>query len=546
MPPVVGVNNPVNVNQNQPVNQNEPVQQPVQQPEVEPAAPGPQESSRDRGLANLVARVLRGEIRPSQMTSFKDRNSKAIFAKAIANLGDALKTVEPGKATSLGFSLGNSSLEVNVDETGNLFVSVNNCRDVKVSADNKLADLQGMVSIDRRENPTDYLTAEDSKNTLKQDILSAFSNIIRGTQVPSQIMIADPITRQPRSEAMTGVTRAAVNFAAAIASSSPGTPLSMGFQVAEGCFVEVTRDAAGSLSLSIDDGVPLTVEGGDQDDDVNLPLTDRLSRDIIEHAGLYDNVDIRLTKDSGSLNCLLALIRSGAESGRSQLGREVYEKAIELKLGIPREELGMIGTRQLRTMAEKALDGGYRNANALKREIAAYIKSNPFERLDTINSREAADDIQKINRMLQEKPEEVRQKADISNISNVNRDPQQGMTPDQKKIHNLVADLFMPSDSTVYEKNAGQGANRIRQTLLKHQDAVQLLLSASTSGAPSPLASLPGNVRAVLAPAVNMLIARCRVIQEASGGNIETTMKALEAMMAALTEEQNAQSETAK
>ena len=99
MPPVVGVNNPVNVNQNQPVNQNEPVQQPA----VEPAAPGPQESPRNQGLANLVARVLRGEIRPSQMTCFKDRNSKAIFAKAIANLGDALKTVEPGKATSLGF-----------------------------------------------------------------------------------------------------------------------------------------------------------------------------------------------------------------------------------------------------------------------------------------------------------------------------------------------------------------------------------------------------------------------------------------------------------
>jgi hypothetical protein len=57
---------------------------------------------------------------------------------------------------------------------------------------------------------------------------------------------------------------------------------------------------------------------------------------------------------------------------------------------------------------------------------------------------------------------------------------------------------------------------------------MELLLNASMSGAPSPLFSLPGNVRAVLAPAVNMLIARCRVIQEASGGNIETTIKQLE------------------
>ncbi len=524
MPPVVGVNNPVNVNQNQPVNQNEPVQQPA----VEPAAPGPQESPRNQGLANLVARVLRGEIRPSQMTCFKDRNSKAIFAKAIANLGDALKTVEPGKATSLGFSLGNSSLEVNVDETGNLFVSVNNCPDVEVPADSTLADLQGMISIDRRENPTDYLTAEDSKNSMKQEILSAFSNIIKGTQVPSQIMIADPITREPLSGTMTGVTRAAVNFAAAIASSQPGTPLKMGFQITEGCFVEVTRDAAGSLTIAMDDEEPSPIEGGEQDADMNLALSDRLSEDIIAHANLYDNVDIHLTKGTGSLNCLLALIRSGAEAGRSQLGREVYEKAIELKLGIPAKDLGMIGTKQLRTIAEKALDGGYKDATALKREIAEYIKSNPFERLDTINSREAADAIQKINRMLIENPGEVQQKADISNISSVNHDPQQGMTPDQKKIHNLVADLFMPSDSTVYEKNAGQGANRIRQTLLKHQDAVQLLLSASTSGAPSPLASLPGNVRAVLAPAMNILTARCRVIQEAGGGSIENTLKQLD------------------
>ena len=58
------------------------------------------------------------------------------------------------------------------------------------------------------------------------------------------------------------------------------------------------------------------------------------------------------------------------------------------------------------------------------------------------------------------------------------------MTDNQKVIHNFIADLFMPSDTSLYDDNDGKAGNRIKQVMLQHIDAIKIMLEDSYNKCP--------------------------------------------------------------
>lgn len=89
------------------------------------------------------------------------------------------------------------------------------------------------------------------------------------------------------------------------------------------------------------------------------------------------------------------------------------------------------------------------------------------------------------------------------------------MTDNQKLIHNFIADLFKPSDNSLYDDNDGKAGNRIKQVMLQHIDAIKIMLEDSYNKGPLPLDTLLAGIKEALTPVLkNMFIAFTRDFEE--------------------------------
>ncbi len=464
---------------------------------------------------NAIVQCLKGEKVPSELNlkappeGKTAQEQKRAVADTVAKIAARLAQGVPQQADTLGFTLGDDSfVELRTDGEGGVFISVDGGKEARIDAHDIPGNLGERLQADQNANAELYSQQTDLPAQTKA-VVDAFADLVSGKKVPSQMTIVDPVTGRTSPKMKLDLAKAAVKLSTALMFMKPGTESMMGFTVGDST-IELRRDNFGSFFISIDGSSERKVPV----DDVKLGLANNLAKDMLTHSDIYGKIDLGLTKAGAkpkelALANLSVIISAANDSKKSPLGREIYEKALELKFGIKPEDLAGLGLNGLRKVALKALEGGYKNANVAKRDIAAIVKANPLARLDIINSPEAAKEILKIQELLENSPEEVQQKTDISRINVRSRDPQAGMTAEQKKIHNLVADLFMPADSRLYETNQGQGANRIRQTLLSNMDAVELIVKAKLSGQELPLGSLPGNVRAAVQGAIDQIADAC-------------------------------------
>jgi len=477
---------------------------PQLEPQNRPVSPG-----------NAIVQCLKGEKVPSELNlkappeGLTAQDQKRAVADAVSKIAAKLAEGVPQQATTLGFAFGEDSyIELRTDGEGGMFLSVDGGKEMKIDAQDLPANLGQRVQADQLAHPDMYSSQTELPAQTKA-VVDAFADLISGKKVPSKMTIVDPLTNQASPAMKLDLAKAAVKLSTALMFLPPGEESTMGFSVGDS-ILEVRRDNFGSFFVSIDGSSEQKVPV----DDVKLGLANNLAVDLMTHTDLYGSVDLGVAKKGAkpqelALANLSVIISAANASAKSPLGREIYEKALELKFGLTPDDLKGLGLNGLRQVAMKALEGGYKNVNAAKRNIADIVKNNPLSRLDIINSPEASKEILQIQEILENSPEQVEQKVDISRINVRSRDPQAGMTAEQKKIHNLVADLFMPADSRLYETNQGQGGNRIRQTLLAHKDAVALLVQARLAGQELPLGSLPGNMRAAVQGALNQIADAC-------------------------------------
>ncbi|GEM_PF-1283845 len=477
---------------------------------------------------NGIVQCLKGEKMPSELNlrapAEGGQDQKGAVADAVAKIAAKLSEGIPQQATTLGFALGEGSVvELRTDGEGGVFVSVDGGKEARIDAQSIPANLAERVQLDQKANPALYSEQTDLPAQTKA-VVDAFADLISGKKVPSKMTIVDPITNQTSEKLKLDLAKAAVKLSTALMFLPPGEETSMGFSVGDS-ILEVRRDNFGSFFVSIDGSSEKQVPV----DDIKLGLANNLALDMLDRTDLYGKVDLGITKPGAkpqqlALANLSVIISAANASAKSPLGRDIYEKALNLKFGLKPEDLSGLGLNGLRQVAMKALEGGYKNVAAAKNHIAQIVKGSPLERLDIVNSPEASKEIVEIQELLEERPEEVQQKTDISRINVRSRDPQAGMTAEQKQIHNLIADLFMPSDSRLYETNQGQGANRIRQTLLAHPQAVSLIVKAKLAGEELPLGSLPGTMRAAVQGAIDKIADECIKLYRSTAVTADSTL----------------------
>lgn len=339
----------------------------------------------------------------------------------------------------------------------------------------------------------------------EKNLAKAFCELLSGRKVPSEIEIIDPATDKPSPNLQKQLAKAAVKVATCLMTSTPGKESYFGFEV--GNFTaELRRDIDGKFFLTVNDYTSDNeiLESDLQDDevkidDVNNEFASRITEDVLKNPKIYEK---------GEFGSLAQLLVASDECRKSPLSRDLLMESLCILKGLNLQELKNIGTGVLRHWAALSVTDNHMTADSLRAEIKRLNETSPV--LDLVNSPEAANDLQMIQELLEEDAQLVNSKSDISNIGQVRTDPQQGMSQEQKLVHNLVADLFMPQDSSVFDKNSGQAANRLKMILSQHPNAIKLLLENSYSQKDLPFGTIPEKVRVNIESSLNSLI---RIVQ---------------------------------
>ena len=427
----------------------------------------------------------------------------------------------------------------------------NNINNDEVNNNNNEVNNQGIG----RNSIAPYLFTVTEKN-----LVNKFSELLSGKIPPSQLKVIDPITNEESPELKKQLCKAAVKVATALMVSTPGKETTFGFALGD-FTVEIRRDPLGKFFMSVeglqeensiieenlivgenDDGDPkndliadelntgfydFDSAGNDNLIDNNnvennrptitqynvdrkLEINDTTSKfsamimeDIIKNPELYNQETAAdeyadQTGKKGIFGALEQMIVASEQSPKSCISRGLMLEALNAKLGIEPKEFNNIGLRTLSHWAAQSILDPKMTASSIRNEIKRY--NNTPHILENVNSLEADNDMQMIGELLDKSPNIVNSKVDISNIGQVRTDPQEGMSPNQKLIHNFFADLFMPADTSSYDMNEGKAANRIRQVMLQNAEAIKLLLEEGYNKGSMGLDSLPASVRNTLGP----------------------------------------------
>lgn len=379
-----------------------------------------------------------------------------------------------------------------------------------------------------------------------KNLVNAFAELLSGRKIPSEMVIIDPKTGKESAELKKELCQAAVKVATALMVSIPGKESFMGFQLGD-FSVELRRDPLGKFFMSVE-GIDtddddnhiivenLNIEGGmgekDIDDDVvenninpqeknvildrEVAINDTTSKfaslvaeDVLNNPELYEQDENNFAEAKakrGSFTAIDQLLVANEQSPRASLNRNLLLDAMKAKLNLEPNEFNGIGIKTLSHWAAQSVLDSKMNVESIRTAINSYNKGHHI--LENVNSLEAAADLAMIEELLQKNPNTVSSKVDISNIGQVRTDPQQGMTENQKLIHNFIADLFMPADTALYDDNEGKSGNRIRQIMLQHTDAIKIMLEDSYNKGKLPLDTLPAGIKDALEPVLkNMFIA---------------------------------------
>lgn len=396
----------------------------------------------------------------------------------------------------------------------------------------------------------------------EKNLVNKFSELLSGKTPPSELHIIDPETNKESPELKKQLCQAAVKVATALMTSIPGKETTFGFVLGD-FTVEIRRDPLGKFFMSveglqeenniIEENLIIDVNNNEEiiqnnnfleeefnqgyidyntvgennitdesiiennqpalkqyNVDKRLEINDTTSKfsamimeDIINNPELY-NQEIAAdeyadkTAKKGTFGALEQMIVASEQSPKSCISRGLMAEALRAKLGIDPNELNNIGIRTISHWAAQSILDPKMTAASLRAEIKRY-NSTPHI-LENVNSIEADKDMQMIESLLEKSPNIVNSKVDISNIGQVRTDPQEGMSQNQKLIHNFFADMFMPADTSLYDMNEGKEGNRIRQVMLQHPEAIKLILEEGYNKGSLALETLPASVRNTLGP----------------------------------------------
>ncbi len=368
-----------------------------------------------------------------------------------------------------------------------------------------------------------------------KNLAIAFADLLSGKKVPSEITIIDPNTGKESPELKKDLCKAAVKVATALMTANPGRETVMGFVLGD-FTVELRRENSGKFFLTIegletennniiDEEIDIAMPEKDivEDNNIREPeyfnkqvdVNDTTSKfasmiidDVLQHPELYkedtDNDEYVDKGRKGSFGALEQLLVAGEQSPKSIISRSQLVDALKLRLNLEPNELVAIGTKTLSHWASQSVLDPKMTVASIRKEINEYTK-NPII-LESVNSIEADKDMEMLEKLLEKTPNIVNSKVDISNIGQVRTDPQEGMTPKQKIIHSFIADLVMPADTSLYDSNEGKGANRIREVMLQHPEAVKILMEDGFNTGVYSLEGIPESFKAAILPVLNNMI----------------------------------------
>lgn len=350
-------------------------------------------------------------------------------------------------------------------------------------------------------------------NQSSKNLANAFVDMLKGNKVPSEIIIKNE-QGQDDPALQKQLASAAVKIATAMMTTvGTNKTIYLGFQIGD-FTLELSRDAEGKFSVEVEG---ISEEGVTESFDVNIDDVDnefakRITYDILKNDDndLYDKG--ASDKRFGALDQILV---ASDEGGKSPLSREAFATILNARKKIPFADMENVGTGVLRHLAAQTVLDPKLTEKAIKAELERIRSVPPI----MVNSAEASRDMQNITELLNKDPIQVTSKVNIENIGQVRTDPQAGMSEPQKKIHNLIADLFMPADTSLYDNNDGQAGKRILQILLKRIDAVKILSEEKLRTGKLPLDTLPDHVKNLLWPKLDDLISKITENYTASLGH---------------------------
>lgn len=333
------------------------------------------------------------------------------------------------------------------------------------------------------------LKEQTTLNASSKNLANAFIDLLKGNKVPSNITITNPDKGTNDPKLQQALAKAAVKVATALLTSQASNKeMSFGFQVGD-FTVEMYRDTKGKFSVTVegmpdDNGTVQTYTSEVNVNDVDGHFASRIAADVIENyeGNIYEK---------GKFSALAQLIVAGDEGGKSPFPREFLAQVLKIHFNVEAKELEKIGLGTiLHLAAQKILDPNMKE-KAVKAELKRLSESAPI----LVNSPEAAHDIKVIQDLLIKNPAQLTSKVNIDNIGVVRSDPQQGMGLAEKTVHNLIADLFMPEDSSLFDNTDGQAGKRVQQILLKHPQAIKLIIEDIQQKGTIPFETLPEEMR---------------------------------------------------
>ncbi|MBQ9274771.1 MAG: hypothetical protein IJ228_08160 [Succinivibrio sp.] len=333
------------------------------------------------------------------------------------------------------------------------------------------------------------------------NLAQAFVNLLQGGTVPSKMVIFNPETGEEEPQLKKELAQAAVKVATALMTSAASNrPISMGFQVGD-FTVELTRSPAGKFTVEVE-GMSFTNDQGENTgsvsevsiEDVDAAFARNITNDVVEDLAREDHLYTQASKND-PFGALQQLLVASDEGGKSPLPRELFTAVLKARYETDKKPLNVdfdrIGLGALRHLTAQSVLNPQLKADNVRAELQRLSELPPL----MVNSPEAARDLANIQALLEKNPLDVTSKVSIDNIGKVRTDPQQGMSETQKAIHSLVADLFMPEDTAIFDNTEGQAGKRMQQILLKHPAALKLMLEQAQQQGTLPFDTLPAGIQ---------------------------------------------------
>lgn len=229
-------------------------------------------------------------------------------------------------------------------------------------------------------------------------------------------------------------------------------------------------DQEASFSIKMLDHEVTVVQGADNKLSVVLPdkrlelnfdareLTRRLENDIVSHPDFYGK-----EKALYEINRARAL---GPEN--SARCRELSLKAICANSNLTEADFSAVTNQHISYAAEMAIEQRLNGSDYLANLIA------PLSNRDLINSVDCQELIERFDRALAERPEQVRSRVQLNASDRNAPAPQSNQTDAYRQ---LAADLIYSEETWIHDQNVNAPGERLRYCLNKHADTVAELLN---------------------------------------------------------------------